>query len=220
MVTDRRLLTPDGDERERRARLLVRVAEASRAGVDLIQIRERDLGARELADLAASAVERVRGTRARVLVNDRVDVAIAVGAAGVHLRVDSVEAPRVRAIVPAGFVISRSVHSAEEATQVQELGGVDYLVLGSVFITSSKPLGYRVAGILELERTAQTVQLPVLAIGGITLETLPAVARSGAAGFAAIGFFIGSGRASGSRQSLKNRVRAARQMFDTVGRVS
>ena len=85
------------------------------------------------------AVAAVRGTRARILVNDRPDVALAAGAHGVHLRGDSAPARRVRAAVPPSFLIGRSVHSLDEIAQVSDEGSVDYLLFGTVFATASKP---------------------------------------------------------------------------------
>ena len=95
MITDRRRLGPDGD-----TRVAGRAAVAARAGVHLVQIRERDLEGGAALRLVAGCVDAVRGTRARILVNERIDVALAAGAHGVHLRADSVAASRVRRIVP------------------------------------------------------------------------------------------------------------------------
>src|SRR5262245_51608775 len=96
-------------EGDRQAQLTERVTAAASAGVHLVQVRERDLDARPLTRLVARLVEAVRGTRARVLVNDRIDVALAAGAHGVHLRGDSVPAPRARQLAPPPFIIGRSV---------------------------------------------------------------------------------------------------------------
>src|SRR5688500_10156368 len=126
MITDRTRL-PGG----RSEALIDRVAAAARAGVHLVQIRERDMNAAPLTRLVAACVAAVGGTRARVLVNDRIDVALAAGAHGVHLRADSIPARRARRIVPATFLIGRSVHSAAEGRQVEDEGGVDYLLFGT-----------------------------------------------------------------------------------------
>src|SRR5208337_1846231 len=102
-ITDRRALEPKP--------LLPRILEAIQAGVDLIQIREKDIATRELVRLVASAVERARGTQSRIVANDRLDVALALGAAGVHLGSQSMPAKEVRACVPPGFLIGLSCHS-------------------------------------------------------------------------------------------------------------
>jgi thiamine-phosphate pyrophosphorylase len=184
------------------------IAAAAFAGVDLIQIRERRLDDRALLSLTREAMTTVRGSAARVLVNDRLDVALAAGAAGVHLRGDSVPPSRARALAGAGFIIGRSVHDEDEAAAVDAEGGCDYLLFGSVFPTSSKPPGHRVAGLAALQRVCARVRIPVLAIGGISVERAAAVAAAGAAGVAAIGLFYQS-------DDLRTTVRAVRQAFDT-----
>ncbi len=162
---------------------------AARAGVDLIQVRARHLEGKALTELARMAVDAAAGTPARVIVNDRLDVAVAAGAAGVHLRGDSFPGARVRAVAPPGFLIGRSVHSDEEAVQAEADGGCDYFVFGSVFASTSKPADHRPAGLAALRRVCGRVRTPVLAIGGITVATAGRVREAGAAGIAAIGLF-------------------------------
>src|SRR2546425_2351589 len=108
-VTDRWALGP--------APLLGLIQKAIQAGVDLIQIREKDLGTRPLAELVKAAVERARGTGTRVLVNDRLDVALAAGAEGVHLGTQSVPPRAIRKHVPAGFLVGVSCHSVERSEE-------------------------------------------------------------------------------------------------------
>jgi thiamine-phosphate diphosphorylase len=183
MVTARHRSSPEGDRA-----LVDRIGVAARAGVHLVQIRQPDFEGGALTQLVTAAVLAVRGTRARVLVNDRLDVALAAGAHGVHLRGDSMSAAHVRAVVPPAFIIGRSVHSPEEADEAARGGGLDYLIFGTVFSTSSKP-DVRSAGVASLAAACASVPLPVLAIGGMVPERLGPVAESGAAGFAAIGLF-------------------------------
>jgi len=187
LVTDRHLLSRIGSS-SAEERLVACVAAAARAGVDLIQVRERDLEGGPLTRLVRRCVEAVGGTRARVLVNDRVDVALAAGAHGVHLPGHGVPAARIRRIVPRGFLIGRSVHHASEAVRVVEDGGLDYLLFGTVFSTPSKA-DVAPAGVDRLAAAVAAVPLPVLAIGGITPDRAPDIARSGAAGAAAIAMF-------------------------------
>lgn len=168
--------------------LVACVAAAAQAGVHLVQIRERDLEGGPLTGLVRRCVEAVRGTGARVLVNDRLDVALAAGAHGVHLPAHGLPAPRVRAVTPRGFLVGRSVHHATEAARVAAEGGIDYLVFGTVFPTSSKA-GVAPAGLRGLAAAAAAVGLPVLAIGGVTLDHASGIARTGAAGAAAIRLF-------------------------------
>ena len=204
MITDRSRLGGDQEA------LLLRVSAAARAGVHLIQIRERDLDARPLTALVERCVAAVSGTRARVLVNDRLDVALAAGAHGVHLRGDSLPAARARNIVPPAFLIGRSVHSRDEAMRADEGEGLDYLLFGTVFGTSSKP-DATLAGLAGLAQVASSTRLPVLAIGGMSVSTVRALRDTGAAGFAAIGLFADS-----SPDQLEVQVQQASLAFDTL----
>lgn len=168
--------------------LVERVGAAARAGVQLIQIRQPQAEGRALCRLVERSVLAAKGTAARILVNDRVDVALVAGAHGVHLRGDSMPASRVRAIAPRGFLIGRSVHSASEAAGVAQGEDPDYLIFGTVYTTRSKP-GIVPAGIDALTAACAGVTIPVLAVGGMTPSGLGAVARAGAAGYAAVGLF-------------------------------
>ncbi len=184
------------------------IREAARAGVDLIQIRERSLDDRSLLALVRAAIAAAAGTGARVLVNDRLDVAIAAGAAGVHLRGDSMAAAEARRLAPAGFIVGRSVHGVREAEDAERAGGCDYLVFGTVFESASKPAGHAAAGVDALGRVCAAVSLPVLAIGGVTLANAARVVAAGASGVAAIGLFAGP-------EGVGDTVRAVRRLFDT-----
>jgi thiamine-phosphate diphosphorylase len=181
---------------------------AAAAGVDWIQIRERGLDDRELLQLTRDAIERVRPTPARVIVNDRADVALAAQASGVHLPGDAFPASELRRIVPAAFMIGRSVHDEEAAAAAEADGGCDYLVFGTVFPSASKPSGHRVAGLDGLRRVCARVRLPVIAIGGLSVERASGVAAAGAAGIAAIGMFAAA-------PDLAETVREVRRAFDS-----
>jgi len=174
------------------------------AGVDLIQVRERDLDAAPLAELVSSVLRIARASATRVVVNDRLDVAMASGADGVHLRADSVAPADARRLAPTGFLVGRSVHNPAEA---RAAGGADYLIAGTAFPTSSKP-GASCLGVDGLRAIVQASTAPVLAIGGVTRDGLPAIAATGAAGVAAIGLF--------SHGSLVEIVKEARAVFDTA----
>jgi thiamine-phosphate diphosphorylase len=204
MISDRRRLP--GDQQEA---LVVRVAAAARAGVHLIQVRERDLDARAMTALVQRCMAAVTGTRARVLVNDRLDVALAAGAHGVHLPTDSLPAARARSIAPPGFLIGRSVHSRDDAMRAQNGEGLDYLLFGTVFSTASKP-GATLAGVAGLADVAACTRLPILAVGGMSVSTVRALRDTGAAGFAAIGLF-----ADGPPDQLQVSVHQASLAFDT-----
>jgi thiamine-phosphate diphosphorylase len=188
--------------------LLERIHDAAIAGVDIIQIRERDLPDRELLALVRDALTAVRRTPARILVNDRVDIALAAGAAGVQLRSDSVDPTRVRAMAPHGFVIGRSIHEPAEAAAAHDC---DFLVFGTVFPSAGKAPGHRFAGVDLLRDACARSRVPVLAIGGVDETNAGTVAAAGAAGVAAVGIFMAD-RPVGE---LESAVRAIRAAFDS-----
>jgi thiamine-phosphate diphosphorylase len=181
MITDRRRFAAEDA-------LVQRIAAVAAAGVNLVQVRERDMEARDLSRLVARCVTAVRNTRTRILVNDRLDVALTSGAHGVHLRGDSMPASRARALAPIGFLIGRSVHTLAEAVIAHAEGGLDYLLFGAVFATASKP-GQPPAGVQPLADVVGATPLPVLAVGGISSDTAPQLDGAGCSGFAAIGWF-------------------------------
>jgi len=190
-----------------------RVRWAARAGVHLVQVRERDLDGGPLTTLVRRCVEAVRGSRARVIVNDRLDVALAAGAHGVHLRADSMPAHKVRTLCPPGFLVGRSVHARDEAMDAAAAGGLDYLLFGTVFSTSSKP-GHAPAGSSALAAVAAAAGLPVLAVGGVTPDNVGQVAAAGAAGFAAIALF-----AAESEAEIVRSLAAANAAFAAASRM-
>ena len=209
LVTDRRRLAPDGPDCL--DRLIDLIERAAGAGVNLVQIRESNLDDRTLTEVVSRAVERTAPTQTRVLVNDRVDVAVSAGAAGVHLRHDSCPAERVGSLCPDGLLVGRSVHTVDEAERVAQSGAVDYLIMGTIFESVSKPGGAPV-GLGVLREVVGRVPLPVLAIGGVTVGRAESVARTGAAGIAAVGEFAAAG--SGSGLALDDVVSRFREAFD------
>jgi len=217
LVTDRRRLTASATERERRVCLAAQVRFAVEAGVDLIQLRERDLEAAALADCVSELLAVTRGTATRLVVNDRLDVALACGADGVHLRADSVPVAAARRLAPAGFLVGRSIHTAAEAAAA---GDADYLIAGTVFASTSKAASHRLIGVDGLRAIASSTALPVLAIGGLSLDQLDAVAAAGVAGVAAIGLFMRPAGASAGQPcgaiDLRAVVGDVRRRFDSV----
>jgi thiamine-phosphate pyrophosphorylase len=182
------------------------IRETLRAGVDMVQIREKDLASRELIALVEEALRAAREpgkefkegasppgssehpARATVLVNDRLDVALAAGAQGVHLGTHSMPVQVVRRIAPRPFVLGVSCHSLSEA-MAAESGGADYLVLGPVFETPSKLRYGPPLGLETLRRTSAQITIPVLALGGITVERVRPCLEAGASGIAGIRIF-------------------------------
>ena len=183
LVSGRFRLQPPGQ-----ASLLRLVVAAAHAGVDLIQIREPDLDDHQLLQLASAAVTAVAGSGARIILNERTDIALAAAAHGVHLRADSVTASQVRKIVPSGFLIGRSVHGQAEASRADS-AAADYLIAGTVFRSASKPEGAALLGLDGLTAISAAARIPVLAIGGVVADKVEDVAAAGSSGIAAIGLF-------------------------------
>ena len=197
-VTDRRTLSRANDPDGREA-LLHKIQEAAAAAVDWIQIREKDLSGKECAAVTSAAIERVarplirgRGTT-RILVNDRLDVALSQAAGGVHLGENSVPVEEAGKLVDSrihsqDFLIGVSCHSVE-AARAAARGGANYIFFGPVFATPSKAAFGAPQGLARLADVCRAVSLPVVAIGGITLEYVALCLSAGASGIAAIRLF-------------------------------
>jgi thiamine-phosphate pyrophosphorylase len=193
-----------GDEPTRRRILLGKIAEATCAGVDYIQLREKDLSTRELEQLARQAAHIVqelrtenRELRTRLLINSRTDIAIAVGADGVHLRSDDVSAFEARNVWTQALArslqlaarspsIAVSCHSRAQVLRAK-LQGADFAVFAPVFEKKDRP-DTRPAGLAGLHEACRA-EIPVLALGGVTLDNAASCLQAGAAGIAAIRLF-------------------------------
>ena len=152
-----------------------------------------------------------RLTAARVVVNDRTDVALVSGATGVHLPSSAPPCARIRQGVPADFLIGRSVHASDQAALRDREDACDYALFGTVFESAPKGEGHAVAGVAALGAACESLSRPVLAIGGVNAERAEEAARAGAAGVAAIGLFADPIRVDGQD--------AQRVMTDIVGSV-
>jgi thiamine-phosphate pyrophosphorylase len=208
LVTDRRRWLLDAVDPALPQLMARRVGIAARAGIDVVQVREPDLPAKDQVAISAACVEIVRRTDTLIVVNERADVALAAGAHGVHLRGSSLPAARIRRLVPPGFIVGRSVHSASEVLAgVGE--GVDYLIAGTVFPSRSKPAEHRLLEPAGLARVVSAATVPVLAIGGVSAQNVSLVALAGAAGVAAIDMFTDALGAEDSMKKLLESLRAA-----------
>ena len=156
---------------------------------DWIQIREKHLRVRELLKLTVSAVTIAEGSGVRILVNTRLDVALAAGAHGLHLPSQVAPANEWRRITPIGFLIGISCHDAAELDLARS-EGADFALLSPVFAPLSKKSSERPLGMEEFGRLARAASpLPVLALGGLLHQHLPDVVRAGGAGIAGISLF-------------------------------
>ena len=186
--------------------LLQTIRNVAAAGVDWIQIREKDLPARVLVDLAKRAIAGTLRTSAQILLNDRLDVALAIGAAGVHLGESSIPVELVsewrRSAGRVSFRIGVSCHSMEAARAAED-SGADYIFFGPVFATPSKATYGAPQGIDKLHRVCGAVRISVLAIGGVTVENANSCVAAGALGVAAIRLF----HESDDLSALVNRLR-------------
>jgi thiamine-phosphate pyrophosphorylase len=189
-VTDRKALPVPAEDQLHL--LLEKIEGAARAGVDWVQIREKDLCGRELAALVSEALRRTAGL-CRILVNDRLDVAMACRAGGVHLGEMSMPAQEAKRFVRErnvsdGFLVGVSAHSLE-AVRAAEKVGADYTIFGPVYETPSKTAYGQPQGIERIAEVSRAVAIPVIAIGGITLHNAGECVAAGASGIAAIRLF-------------------------------
>lgn len=191
-ITDRRQFAGDGQERERR--LLAKIAECAAAGVEYIQLREKDLETRALEELAHKAMAALGGSRTQLLINSRIDVALACGAPGIHLPSNDLAASEVRSIFArAGRsepVIAVSTHSISEVASA-EAHGASFAVFAPVFEKSGSPNPEGLEQLRQICHRAEAAQppMPVWALGGITLENAQQCVAAEAAGIAAIRLF-------------------------------
>jgi thiamine-phosphate pyrophosphorylase len=185
-----------------------KVAQAVEGGVNLVQLREKDLPGGELLRLGERLREVTRG-RALLFVNERVDVALLCGADGVQLGEEALPAGAVRRLVGDGLLIGRSVHSLEGALQAQE-DGADLLVVGTIFPTASHP-GTQPAGVGLLSEIARRVAIPLLAIGGVKAGNAPQVIEAGASGAAVISAILASPEPKRAAQELWQALQATWQ---------
>ena len=180
--------------------LVSRVAQAVAGGVDMVQLREKDLPGGALLELA-QAIEEAIGGQAALVVNERIDVALASGATGVQLGEEAVPVGVARRILGPEYLVGRSVHS-EEGASLAQFQGADFLVAGTMFASKSHP-GAELAGPALVQRITQSCSLPVVGIGGITAQNLREVLEAGASGVAVINSILASPDPKTAAQELK-----------------
>lgn len=200
-----KVLAITDDLRDGRDGLVERAAAAVRGGATMVQLRLKDVDARTLVEVARALVATLP---VPVLVNDRADVALAAGAAGVHLGADDVPPRALRPAVPTGFVIGASVGSDAELPQAE---GADYVGIGPVFPTASKSDAGAAIGVAEFARLARLTGLPSVAIGGVTPENAGSVIAAGASGVAVIRALFAAGDPTAAALSLRRATETSRR---------
>ncbi len=175
--------------------------QALRAGVRAVQLRERDLETRPLLALAEDILRLTREHSALLFINDRVDLAMALGADGVHLRANSLPVAVTRRLLGPGRMIGVSAHSTEEVVRA-ESEGADFAVLGPVYETTSKLVFGPPIGLHPIEEASRRCRIPVFAIGGITASCVGEVRRAGACGVAVISSILSAGSVESATHQL------------------
>ncbi|MDG1481704.1 MAG: thiamine phosphate synthase [Myxococcota bacterium] len=160
------------------------------AGCRIVQLRAKSLSDDTLLAAGRALRPRLHAHGARLIVNDRVHIAVACGADGVHLGQDDGRLDAARRALPAGAIIGRSTHTVQ---QVEDAQDADYLGFGPVFMTATKDTGYADRGLSALAEAVAVSQIPIVAIGGINLARLQAVRETGAQGWAVISAILDAG---------------------------
>lgn len=182
---------------------------ALEGGADAIQLRDKHMESRQLYETALEISEICRQHGAIFIVNDRVDIALAAKADGVHVGQGDIPVAAIRKFVPSDFIIGVSAGKVEEALKAQE-DGADYIALSPIFDTSSKDDAGHGKGIEELKKMKQSVSVPVLAIGGINENNVKEVIAAGADGVAVISAVVSQEDVSAAAANLKRLITEAR----------
>jgi len=204
LVTDRSAVGDDTKE------MVQRVTQAVLGGVDLVQVREKDLPAGELLQLTQSLLESVEG-RAKLIVNDRADIALVARAHGVQLGEEGLPVAAARESIGNGGLIGRSVHSVGAATQAQD-DGADFLIVGTMFASRSHP-GETPTGPKLMQEISSKCKLPLIGIGGIIPENASEVIQAGASGVAVISHILAASDPRAAASELKEAICEAWSMY-------
>jgi thiamine-phosphate pyrophosphorylase len=185
--------------------ILTQISAAVSAGIDLIQIREKNLSARVLFELCEQAGRLTSGSSTRLLVNDRADIAAGAGADGVHLTTRSIDAGAIRKTFGAGLLIGVSTHSLDEAVAARD-DGAGFIVFGPVFETPSKAEYGTPVGVEQLSKVVRELEpFPVIALGGVMRANARDCLNAGASGIAGISLFSDHAKLADIAETIKRR---------------
>lgn len=185
--------------------LLPRIREAVLGGVTVVQLRAKDLGTRDFLELASRISEQLGKLGVPFLINDRVDISLACGAAGVHLGQDDMPPDRAKKLLGRSKIIGVSVNTLKEAREAERLGA-DYVGLGPIYATTTKNTDLPIVGSEGIRRMHKLIDIPIIAIGGINAGNATDVLRAGAAGVAVVSAILGAADARKAAAELKKRV--------------
>jgi len=178
---------------------------AIQGGADVLQLRDKTALAKPLAETATRLLKLTRAAKIPLLINDRADIAAAVGATGVHLGQNDLPVEAARELLGPHALIGRSTHSLEQAVAA-ERQGVDYLAVGPIFSTPTKP-DYPAVGLALIPRVTARIRMPLVVIGGIDSRTLPSVLRAGTTCVAVVRAVCGAADPKGAARHLKQALR-------------
>jgi thiamine-phosphate pyrophosphorylase len=182
-------------------------AEAVKGGANIIQLREKDMAAREIVDLGRAIRKAIAGKDALFIVNDRPDIALAAGADGVHIGQDDIPPDAARAVIGKDKILGISTHSLGQALSAQK-SGADYIGVGPVFSTPTKP-DYEAVGLDLIREVQRAVSIPFVAIGGINGDNIAQVIGAGARRIAVV-------RAVCGAQDIRNAARILKERLDNI----
>jgi thiamine-phosphate pyrophosphorylase len=195
------------EPRKQSDELVRAIGRALDGGVDWVQLRDKSASAANLYAQVRQLQTVVHQHAAKLAVNDRIDVALAAGADGVHLAAQSLPVAEAAKLANGRLLVGRSVHGLDEAVDAAE-AGAEYVTFGHVFPTSTHP-GVPPRGLAELHEIVQAVDIPVLAIGGITVDNLDSVLATGCAGVAVISAILSDADACRAAASLRRALDAS-----------
>jgi thiamine-phosphate pyrophosphorylase len=203
LITDRKLVTRHASRVTDHASLVTAVRQALKGGVKAVQLREKDLDTGSLLKMAYKMRILTEEHKAKLFINDRFDIALAVGADGVHLTQSSMPVSKVRETVKKRLLIGVSAHSMKEAKEAEK-GGADFITFGPVYRTPSKLKYGKPVGIDVLKQVSRKTNIPIFAIGGINSSRIKDISESGAHGVAMIREVLASDDIKEKSQELNN----------------